>query len=116
MDLSTALPQSINDRLVAGARGCQPAAVAVRAGDGDGGEGEPGAEADTQVSAGRAGQGRQEGAAVNGAERAEQEAGTSSPSTAPRIKRGPTRQLHFRITMKKFSNFLSLYFILYKPM
>ena len=88
---STALPQSINDRLVAGARGCQPAAVAVRAGDGDGGEGEPGAEADTQVSAGRAGQGRQEGAAVNGAERAEQEAGTSSPSTAPRIRRGPTR-------------------------
>ena len=90
MDLSTALPQSINDRLVAGARGCQPAAESVRAGDGDGGEGEPGAEADTQVSAGRAGQGRQEGAAVNGAERAEQEAGTSSPCTAPRVNRGPT--------------------------
>ena len=91
MDMSSALPQSTNDdRLISGARGCEPAAVAVRAGDGDGGEGEPGAEADAQVPAGRAGQGRQEGAAVSGAERAEQEAGTSSPCTAPRVKRGPT--------------------------
>ena len=75
----------------AGAGGGEPAAVQVGAGDCHGGEGEQGAEADAQVPAGRAGQGRQEGAAVNGAERAEQEAGTSSPSTAPRIRRGPTR-------------------------
>ena len=60
--------------IFAGARGGEPAAVQVCAGDGDGGEGEPGAEADAQVPAGRAGQGRQEGAAAVsgvGAERAE---------------------------------------------
>ena len=47
-----------------GAGGGEPAAVQVGAGDGHGGEGEQGAEADAQVPAGRAGQGREEGAAV----------------------------------------------------